>query len=141
MTVTVRNNLRKLNDQLKKAREQALSRGGAYLEGAIKYTITEGRGEWPELLPKTIARKGSSHPLIDTGKLRASITHKLDGDTAVHVGVFGEEAVIAATHEFGSFAKNIPERSYLRSTFNEKKKDVEKVMAAEYEKACKESVL
>jgi len=35
---------------------------------------TSGDGKWPGLKPATIARKGSSMPLIDTGSLRRSVT-------------------------------------------------------------------
>ncbi len=33
----------------------------------------------PPLSPKTIAKKGSSNPLIDTGRLRSSITYRVVG--------------------------------------------------------------
>lgn len=36
-----------------------------------------GYGQWPPLDPKTIRRKGSSAPLIDTGTLRNSITWEI----------------------------------------------------------------
>lgn len=50
---------------------------GAWVESAIKKKITDGDPGWKKLEASTIVRKGSSKPLIDTGQLRASITHKV----------------------------------------------------------------
>ena len=44
-------------------------------EGDMKKTI--GRGKFKPNSPKTIKRKGSAQPLIDTGRMRASISHKV----------------------------------------------------------------
>lgn len=46
---------------------------GEYLAGKIKESIT--LGDFKALKPSTILRKGSSRPLIDTGIMRASVTH------------------------------------------------------------------
>ena len=40
---------------------------------------TGGFGEWKDLSPETIARKGSETILVDTGALRQSITSKVNG--------------------------------------------------------------
>lgn len=56
--------------------KQGLGLLGLRVEADIKEGITQGIE--PELRPETIARKGSSTPLIDTGQLRSSITHKVD---------------------------------------------------------------
>ena len=40
---------------------------------------TRGFGSWKENAEATVARKKSSAPLIDTGMLRAAITHRVDG--------------------------------------------------------------
>lgn len=47
----------------------------------------------------------------------------MQGEAGVRVGVQGDDevAVIAAVHEFGSDDGTIPERSYLRSTFDEQR--------------------
>lgn len=79
---------------------------GAVMEAKVKETITGGRPEWPPLKESTVKRKGHSKPLIETGRLRASITHKVEGDM-VKIGIFGSDAgdeyvKIAATHEFGT---------------------------------------
>jgi len=48
---------------------------GMAAEGYVKQAFsTGGYGKWPANTPETVARKGSSKPLIDTGELRRSIT-------------------------------------------------------------------
>lgn len=49
---------------------------GQYVVGLVKQRIANGIA--PANSPWTIAKKGSSKPLIDTGQLRNSITHKVD---------------------------------------------------------------
>ena len=39
---------------------------------------TSGWGNWAENSPLTIAQKGSALPLINTGKLRQSITYEVE---------------------------------------------------------------
>jgi phage gpG-like protein len=56
---------------------QALELLGQQATGIMKQRIADGLT--PPNRPSTIARKGSSKPLIDTGQLRASITHKAEG--------------------------------------------------------------
>lgn len=62
---------------------QGLDRMGLRFVGEIQARIAKGIP--PELAPETIARKGSSKPLINTGQLRSSIRHKVvsggDGDS------------------------------------------------------------
>lgn len=50
---------------------------GEYLSGAIKQYMTDLSS--PPLSSATIESKGSSNPLIDTGRLRDSITYKVVG--------------------------------------------------------------
>lgn len=56
--------------------EQGLGLIGEWFAGAVKKTITAGVP--PPNAPRTIALKGSSKPLIDTGQLRQSITHVVE---------------------------------------------------------------
>jgi hypothetical protein len=53
----------------------ALDLMGLQMSNDVKRTITTGEGVPPPLSPTTIARKGSSRPLVDTGRLLASITY------------------------------------------------------------------
>ena len=47
---------------------------GEYVKGEIQREITTTRT--PPNAPSTIARKGSSNPLIDTGVMRQAVTHR-----------------------------------------------------------------
>ena len=49
---------------------------GMQMKSDISSTLTNG--PWTPNSPSTIAKKGSSRPLIDTGELRASITYKVE---------------------------------------------------------------
>lgn len=118
-----------LNDMQNKI-EKTLRLAGSYLEGKIKEKITNTDPEWPPLKPETIKRKGSSKPLIDTGKLRNSIVHNVELEKKrVLVGVFSQDvATYAAVHEFGAPRRNIPQRSYLRKTFDEEVENLSKLI-------------
>jgi len=58
--------------------EQGLEAFGLRAVGEIQQRIADRIS--PPLSKITIARKGSDVPLIDTGQLRNSITHKVDND-------------------------------------------------------------
>lgn len=55
--------------------QNGLAQLGVAYEGEMKNTFTTG--SFVPLKPATIARKGSSRPLIDTGRLRQSIVSKV----------------------------------------------------------------
>lgn len=55
--------------------EHGLNRTGLLFVGEIQERIVAGIA--PPLDPRTIARKGSSTPLIHTGQLKSSIRHKV----------------------------------------------------------------
>ena len=103
-----------------------VEKAGAFLEGKMVEKIMSGLN--PALKPETIARKKSSTPLIDRGELLSQIDHRMDGKDTVEVGVFGSKAKIAVHHEFGTPKANIPERSFMRSTFNEQKPKLVKII-------------
>ncbi len=50
---------------------------GSWGANAIKRTITEGEGLPPPNAPSTIAAKGSSRPLVDTGQLKAAYNYEI----------------------------------------------------------------
>lgn len=54
--------------------DRALGLLGAWGAAEVKRTITSGPGVPPPLSPVTIARKGSTRPLVDTGRLVGAIT-------------------------------------------------------------------
>lgn len=57
--------------------DQGLNQLGQWAVGSIQERISSNIP--PPLAPSTVARKGSSVALIDTGVLRSSITYKIDG--------------------------------------------------------------
>lgn len=54
--------------------QNALNMMGSTLANAMKRKITDGEGIPPPNAPSTIAAKGSSRPLVNTGRLLNSIT-------------------------------------------------------------------
>lgn len=55
--------------------EQALELMGAKVASMVQAKINSGIA--PPLAPETVARKGSSQPLVSTGQLKSSITWKV----------------------------------------------------------------
>lgn len=55
----------------------ALARLGSIAVAELQARWARTPGDWPALKPKTIARKGSSKPLIDTGQARTSVTYQI----------------------------------------------------------------
>lgn len=70
---------------------------------------------WEPLKETTIARrrKGSSKPLVDTGKLRGSVVATVANKAQITVGT---NVTYAAPHQFGASSKNIPQRRFLPTT-------------------------
>lgn len=76
-----------IGDQIDKAKvdvilgkvdkERFLSRLGLFLQKKIVQKIDSSKSWAEPNAPSTIAAKGSDHPLIDEGRLRQSITHRL----------------------------------------------------------------
>jgi hypothetical protein len=58
------------------AKRQGLRKLGTLLQGAIQGEITSLSS--PANSPVTIAIKGSSNPLIDSGEMRAAVTYKIE---------------------------------------------------------------
>lgn len=56
--------------------EQALGRLGVAAKADVQVEITTGN--FAPLKPETIARKGSSKPLIDSGQMRQSVTWEIE---------------------------------------------------------------
>lgn len=72
--------IRKLQQKILLGRitvKQALAQLGEVVSKDMVQAINDGID--PELKPATIKRKGSSKPLIDTGRLKGSITHEIRG--------------------------------------------------------------
>lgn len=58
--------------------EQILEQLGVVAVSQVQLYMTQLKS--PANAPSTIARKGSSNPLIDTGVLRSSVTHKITNE-------------------------------------------------------------
>lgn len=64
--------------------DRALAVLGAFGAAEVKKTITEGDGIPPALAASTIKAKGSSRPLVDTGRMLNAITYEVvSNDTAL----------------------------------------------------------
>lgn len=79
------NNIDKIKDFISKEQDaiyrgasstsRSLEKLGLFFAAKVKAEITDGK--FPPNAPSTIKEKGSSKPLIDTGRLRASINHEV----------------------------------------------------------------
>ena len=95
---------------------------GMKIENAIRLKILSNVP--PPLKEATIKRKGSSHTLIDSGQMLASITHSVNDSNPelieISTGIFEEDiAEYAVSHEYGREEAGIPCRSFIRSTYDE----------------------
>lgn len=86
MRNSVKRNEEKYRDQLRSA-AKAILKGEIELENVLRRLGITGQYDiqaeitatlTPPNAPATIKRKGSSHPLIDTGAMRAAVTWKID---------------------------------------------------------------
>ena len=55
---------------------RAMEKVGQFVQGEVQRSILDLRT--PPNAPSTIARKGSSNPLIDTGVMRQSVTYRVE---------------------------------------------------------------
>jgi len=88
----IRANLRKIAEGVvvkAKPLTPELQKLGAYGAGLIQDQIASSMP--PANAPSTIAQKGSSGTLIDTGRMRQSITWELDGASGVSIGFKGSK--------------------------------------------------
>jgi len=120
------NRLANAGELMERNMERATRRNSIKLRDEMKRTITRGVPEWEPLSPKTIARKGSSKPLIDTGDMRNSINQKDIEPMLAFIGVprgaknrdGGDLVRIAAVHVYGSKTRNIPPRDFILPAYN-----------------------
>jgi phage gpG-like protein len=103
----------------------ALEQAAAVVEDAAKHAIGTYEFNWPPLAPSTLARKAADTPLLETGELRSSIEHNVDGRTA-HIGSNNPKAV---WHELGT--ARIPPRSFLVQAAIHKETEVHHIIERE----------
>ena len=91
------------------AEHQALEIACQMVEDEAKQAIGDpGTGYgWPPLAASTLARKGADTPLLETGEMRDSIMHHVEGST----GYVGSDNEKALWHELGTV--HVPPRSFL----------------------------
>ena len=109
--------------RMKQKLHQAAARVGNYGVSEIKKGIVSGAPGGQKFTPNsalTIARKGSSSPLIDKGDLVGSVTYDIPNPNTVFIGVKktakggADQANIAAVHEFGCTIPVTPKmRAYM----------------------------
>jgi hypothetical protein len=96
------------------------------LEGCIRAKIDKTDSSWPPLKPATVAHKkkiGKEKMLQVTGLMKMSVDHKVSaggGEIVGEVGIWDKKVLeYAPSHEFGTDDGVIPERSFIRSTYDE----------------------
>lgn len=113
-------------DKVDKEVDNRLELVGAFVEAKMVAKIESGIP--PALSPNTIASKKSSQILIDTGEMLGQVTHRVNGDKSVDIGVIGSAAERAVTHEYGDPSRHIPCRSFERSTYAENKQQIIRIL-------------
>lgn len=75
-----------IGDRVERPRDLLSSLVGELVDHEREAFATGGFGEWPALKPATIARKGSSKILVETGSLLSALTNpasvRVDSDSA-----------------------------------------------------------
>lgn len=117
---------------------KSLAKQANFLATDIKRNITDGGRTagvpFLPLKPSTIARKGSSAPLIDSGDMRNSVKATKLGQGEYLVGITGSEkgengvtiAEYARIHEFGGITEKgnlVPARPFIGPTVKAKKEE------------------
>ncbi len=145
-----KNNFSKVVESLNPTQMRGLKESiGLRLERAFIERIKGGDSSWAPLSGAWAAKKGHGNQWYYTGRLENAIEYEIDGD-GVHVGILKHEtypdtgstvAVVAATLEFGSVTRNIPERPLFRPVFEEQVKDIIKDAAEDINKRVKKGAL
>lgn len=92
------------------AKHHALEEAAKIVETEAKRVIGTYDYGWTPLAASTLAKKAADTPLLETGEMRDSIEHTIDGDTA-YVGSNNDKAV---WQELGTVGPHpIPPRSFL----------------------------
>ncbi len=135
------NVIKSLRDKYKNIEQglkKGIENGALYLEAKLVEKINSNIA--PPLKPETVKYKlshpghGGSLALVATTQMIQQITSEVHGIEA-KVGVIGSRAEVATHHEYGAPAAGIPERSFMRSTFNAEKNAVKGIIKDEIKKA------
>ena len=104
--------------EIDKAKREALEKGAVIIETEARRVIGTHDYGWPPLAPSTLARKAADTPLLETGEMRDSIEHSVNGDEAL-IGSDNEKAL---WHELGTV--KIPPRPFLMGAAQHKEQEV-----------------
>ena len=107
-----------LSAKVDSVKHDALEKAAVIVETEAKRVIGTYDYGWPPLAPSTLEKKASDTPLLETGKMRDSIGHSVDGDTAR----VGSDMDIALVHELGT--SKMPPRSFLQGAIHHKMTDI-----------------
>lgn len=112
----------KIAAKLKAATDLVIKNISEEFRDEIKSTITKNLAEGPPLSAYTVARKGHGIKLLETGELRNSVVLTGSGrDTLVGIPRSSPQWRIGKIHEYGDPSQNIPQRSFIRSTWKRKR--------------------
>lgn len=98
--------------EMEHAIHHALEEAGEMVEKEAKRVIGTYDYNWVPLAPSTLAQKSADTPLLETGEMRESIEHTIQGHTA-YVGSDNQKAVY---HELGT--SRIPARPFLQGALD-----------------------
>ena len=93
--------------EMEHAKHSALEKAAKIVEDGSKKAIGTYEFGWPPLAPSTLEKKAADTPLLETGEMRDSIRHEVEGDTAR----IGSDLDYALYQEVGT--SHIPPRSFL----------------------------
>jgi phage gpG-like protein len=99
-----------LGEEIKHGERKGIEAAAKIVETEAKRVLGTYDYGWAPLKPATIAQKANGDtPLLETGELRDSISHRLINDHEAEVGSNEDKAV---WHELGT-SRGIPPRSFL----------------------------
>ncbi len=105
------------------AKQAAVERACRMVEKEAKRVLGTYDYGWESLKPETIARKARGNsPLLETGKMRDSISHYVTQEGRETVGYVGSTSKIALYQEMGT--RNIPPRPFLSAALMAKERAI-----------------
>jgi hypothetical protein len=105
------------------AKQVAVKRACQMVEKEAKRVLGTYAYKWPELKPETIAHKATGDsPLLETGDLRASISHFVTEEGKETVGYVGTPLKIGLYQEIGT--RHLPPRPFLTGAMMVKEKAI-----------------
>jgi HK97 gp10 family phage protein len=104
--------------EVERSKHEALEKAAVIVETEAKRVIGTYDYGWPPLAPSTIEKKAADTPLLETGAMRDSITHSVDGDEAR----VGSNEDTALWQELGT--SKIPPRPFLQGAVQHKLPEV-----------------